>query len=426
MILSKQFTRKNIIQNIAVLFSGSMVAQGMTALALLLTARQLGSAAYGQYAACFILASFTSIVFGLGLDIWLLREGGRDPAHLAEVVGSVFVIKLILGFIWLGVMLAVSSLFNQATFAPDVLPLAMVSVWLDTLFSTPLAAFKASLRNKFTSLLEGGGDTVWLIVTLALIATGERRVTSFIWVRIAVQTVFLAIALVLVARVVRLRPSLPTIKRAMRGTLAYAASDFLATSLMRVDVLIITLMLGDKAAGLYSPAVGIVNAAFLIPGAIFLVVTPVLSNLFTTDIQKAWATAKQAVLLSALVGFAATIGLIIIAGPIVSVLGMTFQASREVILILSIILIFHSIAFSMASIIVATGQQTRRSMIQAVVVIINAAMNFAVVRWAGINGVAMVYVISDFLLMIGYTWIVFAQYKNKEGSFARASVVLKN
>jgi O-antigen/teichoic acid export membrane protein len=175
---------------------------------------------------------------------------------------------------------------------------------------------------------------------------------------------------------------------------------------MRQDVLIVALMLGDKAAGLYSPAVGIINAAFVLPSAIYLVITPVLSNLFTTNIRQAWTTAKQSLLLLALAGLGAALGLAVIAGPVVSLLGVTFHGSRQVLLVLTVILFFHSISFGMASILVATGQQARRTLIQAIVVALNAAMDFAIVHWAGILGVAVVYVVSDILLMIGYTWLV--------------------
>ena len=46
-----ELKRSKIIRSITTLFSGSVVAQGMTTLALLFTARQLNVDGYGQYAA---------------------------------------------------------------------------------------------------------------------------------------------------------------------------------------------------------------------------------------------------------------------------------------------------------------------------------------------------------------------------------------
>ena len=72
---SLKCNRSRIVGNITTLFSGSVLAQAMTALALLFTARQLNANVYGQYAACIAIASLSSIFFSLGLDIWLLRKG---------------------------------------------------------------------------------------------------------------------------------------------------------------------------------------------------------------------------------------------------------------------------------------------------------------------------------------------------------------
>jgi O-antigen/teichoic acid export membrane protein len=73
MAIPFELNRSKIFGSIATLFSGSVVAQGMTALALLLTARQLKVDAYGQYTACITITSMLSILFSLGLDVWLLR-----------------------------------------------------------------------------------------------------------------------------------------------------------------------------------------------------------------------------------------------------------------------------------------------------------------------------------------------------------------
>jgi len=409
-----QLNRRNVVQNIAALFSGSVVAQGMTALALLLTARQLGAADYGQYASCFILASFTSIVFSLGLDIWLLREGGRNPARLAEAAGSVLAIKLMLGLGWLAAMLALSPLFDSSTFPTSLLRLSMVSVWLDTLFSTPLTAFKASLRNQYTSLLEGGADVAWFAITLALIAAGERQAANFIWARIAVQAIFLAIALILVGGIVRLRPNLITARRAVRETLPFAASEFLAWTSMRVDVLIVALLLGKTEVGQYSPAVGIINAAFLIPAAVYLVVTPVLSNLFVTNVRQGWLTAKRSLLLLLAVGVAMSAAMFLLAGPAAALLGQSFRGSRQVLQILSAILFVHSLSFGLAAILIAANLQTRRTVVQVVAVLVNVSLNLLAVRWAGIRGAAVVYVITEMVLFSGYGWLVWQHWRQAE------------
>jgi len=92
--------RRTLITNILLLFSGSAVSQGLTALVLLLTARQIGPEQYGQYASSIVLTTFCSIFFNFGLDTWLLREGSSRPSQIGVLAGSVLGIKIGFGGVW--------------------------------------------------------------------------------------------------------------------------------------------------------------------------------------------------------------------------------------------------------------------------------------------------------------------------------------
>jgi O-antigen/teichoic acid export membrane protein len=401
-----QLNRRLVISNIASLFSSSVLSQGMTSLALLLTARQLGPAGYGQYAGSFVLTSLSSIVFSLGMDIWLLREGSRDQPRLGELLGSVLAIKGTLGAVWLGLILLLSPLLNPDSFPVDLVRLSALSVWLDSLFGTVLTAYKASLRNEVTLVLESSSDGVWLLVTLGLIALGVQQAQVYILVRVIVLLVSLIVALYLAWRWLVLRAVLQIAKRVLGECFPYAASEFLAWASMRVDVLIAAFYMGGHAVGLYSPAVGIVNALFLVPATVYMVVVPVLSNLFGTDVQQAWLTAKRAIALLFVIGIGMSTALVVGAGLLVSLLGDSFAGSREILQILGIILALHSLSYGMAAILVAANQQRRRVVVQAVAVSINAILNLLIVRWAGIRGVAVVYVLTEVVLLVGYTGLV--------------------
>jgi O-antigen/teichoic acid export membrane protein len=191
---------------------------------------------------------------------------------------------------------------------------------------------------------------------------------------------------------------------------------------MRVDVLIAAFFLGERAVGLYSPAVGIVNALFLLPATVYAVVVPVLSNLFETNIKQAWRTAKRAIGLLFVIGIGMSLALSVGARVLISLLGASFAGSREVLQILSIILALHSLSYGMAAIVVVANQQRRRVVVQAVVVSINAILNLLIVRWAGIRGVAVVYVLTEVVLLIGYARLVRSYYIKSVASLSSPDI----
>jgi hypothetical protein len=89
MMLSGLPPRKQVLANFVTLLSGMGLARVMTAIALILVARQVGRESYGQYIACFSLAKLTSVVFSWGLDGWLLWRGGAAERRARAVQSGV-------------------------------------------------------------------------------------------------------------------------------------------------------------------------------------------------------------------------------------------------------------------------------------------------------------------------------------------------
>lgn len=402
----RPLTRRRILSNVTALLSGSVVSQGINALTLLLIARQLGPAGYGQYAACFALAGFAAIWINLGADIWLLREGGRQTVPLGESLGSVFAVKVVAGVAWLGLMLVVAPLLRQDTFPAGLLQLSVLSVLLDSLFATALTAFKASLRNYMTSLLESGSDATWLMTTLLLIRLNVRQVETYVQVRIIVLFISLLVTIFIIWHIIGIKGTFRTVRRLLREAPPFAASEFLSWISLRIDVLIIAFALGEYAAGLYAPAVGVVNALFLIPAAVHGVMVPVLSHLYTTNISQAEIMAKRMIVLLLAAGLGLSLALLVGSPLLVSFLSESFSGSLGVLRVLSVILLFKSGSFAMAAILVAIGRQPYRTLVQAVAAIANIGLNLWIVYRLGIEGVAWVYVLTELLTVLGYTWLV--------------------
>jgi O-antigen/teichoic acid export membrane protein len=401
-----QFNRRRLMGNVAALFSGSAIAQGATALALLLTARQLGVEMYGQYAACLVLASVSGVVYNLGLDIWLLREGGKDQANLGEKTASVMGIKIVGGLAWSVLLVVVAPRLRPDVFPPLLLAFSALSVLLDNLFAAALAAFKASLRNNYTFALDAVTDLAWLAGTVLLIAAAQSQALAFMQVRVGVQAVGLLAALWLVRRLFGLSPRRTTVRLALQKAFPYAGSEFLASAAMRLDVLLIALILGKSATGLYSPAVGIVNALFLIPAALYIVMVPVLTKLLATHPRQAWLTATRSIALSALVGIGLFAALAVGARPLVTLLGDSYSAAQPILQLLSVILLLHSISFMMAAILVAGELQSQRMVVQAAALGVNILLNLILLPLMGISGAAWAYIASDLVLLAGYSWLV--------------------
>ncbi len=415
MIDSYRLTRRFVAKNIAVLFSGTALAQGLTAVVYLVLARHLGSSSYGVFASCLALASLTSLAFNLGLELWLLQAGGKDPQAIKTQAGSILMIKVGLGFAWLVVLGVLQPYLNQQTFPRDVLLWTALVVFLDSLFMTALTAFKASLQNRFILYIEPTTDLFWLGGTLLLINRQVSELVPFLWVRVLVLAFGLAAALLMVRIKVGLGVRRSIIRQALVEAPPYFASELFAAVTMRIDLLFVAIFLGSQAAGIYSPALAVINTTFFIPAAIANVMIPVLSHLNQNHIQQARLTAQRQILLQAVVGVAMFSGALLLAPLLVGFLGESYQGTASLLRILSVILLLKPLTFSLATILVATGNQNKRITVQMLAVAATIGLDLVAVTWFGLPAVALVYVLVEGLVLGGYAFQVrrYAPYLSK-------------
>jgi O-antigen/teichoic acid export membrane protein len=406
MVAPSNFSRSKIVGSISTLLSGSVIAQAMTALALLLTARQLSADGYGQYSACIAITSLSSIFFSLGLDIWLLREGGRETHRIAELAGSVIGIKVILGLIWIILFAFFAPLLKQDTYPSSVIHWSVLLIWLDTLIATTLTGFKSALNNRVPAILEACADFIWFGLTILLIVLGAKQPELFLKIRVMVSGVALLTALILLYRIVGIQIKPAIAIHALRNAFPFATSEFLGMITLRADVVIIGLTLGEYATGIYSPAVGLVNMALLVPMAVYTVMVPVLGNLYQNQPPQAYKSSYRTIGLLLAIGV--LLWLLFLAGAplVVLILGQSYQASVPVLRILSFVLLFKCVSFAMAAIMIATDKQGRRTIVQTIAALLNVLLNLAIVHILGVKGVAGVYVVTEIILLMGYSWVV--------------------
>jgi O-antigen/teichoic acid export membrane protein len=397
---------KKIITNILAHTSGSTISYGITAIALILIARQLGPSQYGQYSSSFLWSNIAAILFNLGLDMWLLREGGKRPEDIGVLSGSILAIKIILGFFWVLLMVSIAPLIRASAFPTTILRLSAVAVWLNSIFLTTLVPFRSLLKNKISSLLDSLTSIAWFLMVLALLWLDETRIDQYATAFVFYTLLKTGVGLLIFKRSIKPSIKFSIIRSAIREIPPYAASDFLALAFMRLDLIMVAMILGDTAAGFYAPAAGILHALFIFPSAIHIVIVPILSHLFVSNRDMAWKYSKHTV--QALGGLGIFLFCITWFGSqyLTLFLGSIYQTSGELLKWLATVILLHSITYGLASILVATNQQTKRSIVQAIAVSINILSNLVLAPRIGLVGVVVAYMISEIVLLLGYMTIV--------------------
>ena len=391
-------------------FSGftisTALAQLMVMLFSLLLARYFGPEISGGYTSAFAIASLTAIAFNLGLDTWLLRAGSlsQDPQ---QTFGDVLKTKAVAGAVWAIVLFGIATKLRPDLYPAGLLAVCILDVWFDSIFITSLAVMNTQRKIKQYSLFVLLSRGLKLLGLIILMATANQNILVFAGWRAFCSLVFAFIA------VTFLQPnlgdfSLSSLSEVFRKSRSFALSDFLATVYMQADVVILSNVRGKTAAGIYSPALSLINALFVFPNAVYSYVIPSLSRWLEENANRFIELARKLILLVLIMGIAMSLATAVLGKPATGVLlGERYEKSGELMVRLSPILLLKCLEFGFAAIIVAANKQKSRLIPQGIAAMLNVGLNLMLIPRLGEFGAAAVYVVTEIVLFVSYGIIAF-------------------
>jgi O-antigen/teichoic acid export membrane protein len=397
-------TRRLIVENILTLISGSGFGQIIISIALFLVVRTLGTRGAGQYIACFALAKLTSVLFELGMDSFVLKEGGANPNKIGDLISSNLFLKIGLGAIWFVGLYGLSFVLNQNTYPQELLLVAVLATWLESLNLTFLSGFKTTLSNRITAILSVSSSLVLVATTIVLLAIDVPDPLPYALLRLGIVTIFVLVSGLWFSRRHDLTLFPKALTKYLRDSFPFFLSAALATAYTQADITIVAVFLGEADAGIYGISSKIINFLFIVPLSVFSVMVPVLSNLYENKDKRLKRTIRRMLNWMLVLGTAMWIIVGLFGKPVLEILlGSEFQGAGEILVILSVIVFTKAWSFATASILVSVGRQRRRVVVQAVVTLINIVLSVSLIKLIGLKGAAFAFVISETILMLGYS-----------------------
>ncbi|NLE83210.1 MAG: oligosaccharide flippase family protein [Chloroflexi bacterium] len=396
-------------------FSGYTVstalAQLMVMLFSLLLARYFGPQVSGGYTSVFAISSLTAIAFNLGLDTWLLREGALSQ-DLRKTFSNVLLTKAAAGIVWAVLLFVIATNLRPDLYPMGLLTVCIMDVWFDAIFVSSLAVFNIERKIRQYSLLILLSRGLKLLGLIVLILIGNRNILMFAGWRALCSLVFAFTAVVIMKP--RLGDhSLSNIKQILSQTRSFAISDLLATVYMQADVVILSNIKGKVATGVYSPALSLINALFVIPNAVYTYFIPSLSRWFKNNTDKFVDLAKKAILLLSVIGVIMSLSIALLGKPATALLlGEDYAVSGDLMVRLSPILLLKCLEFGFAAIIVAANKQKSRLIPQAIAAIVNVGLNLVLIPRLAEFGAAAVYLTTEVILFVSYGTIAVKTLNN--------------
>ena len=268
---------RKIMGNMGWLFADRFVRMGMGLFVGVWVARYLGPEQFGSLNFALAFVALFSTVTTLGLEGIAVRELLHSPENTREILGTTLALRSVGGLLSVAVSIAtlrlIQPLDRQALVLVSILSLALIFQAFDTID----CFFQSEVRSKITVWAKNSAFLIFAAIRVSLI-----YFKAPVWTFAAAysgEIALGAIALVLgyrlsggrifswrahkIRAVLLLKESWPVIFSGM-AVMFY----------MRLDMVMLKMMQGDFAVGLYSAATRVSEVWYFIPTAIVSSVSP--------------------------------------------------------------------------------------------------------------------------------------------------------
>lgn len=395
-------TIQKVAKNTGVIIAGDILFRLISLFVIIYLARYLGTAGFGKYSFVFAYLAFFGIITDLGLQQILVREMARDPSTAPKLTGNAYVIRLLLTVFAVVLAIVIITLLPYPAdtilyvyIASFTLLFISFSDFYATIFQANLAMeynVIAKLAFKFVS----AGLILWIIfshgtltqVMIVLVfSEGIKTLLSYLFSRKFVRPSFTI--------------DFGLWRYLLKECLPLALTSVIVIIYYRIDVIMLSIMKGDVAVGIYSAAYRLCDPFSLIPHALMMSLFPLMSRYFKSSEDKLIRTYTLAFKYLLIIALPIAMGTMLVADRVILfVYDVPFADSSTVLQILIWAVMFGMMQPVFSNILVAINRQKLIMLSTAFCAIVNIVLNFILIPVLSYNGAAVATVVTTIVFSV--------------------------
>jgi O-antigen/teichoic acid export membrane protein len=354
-------------------------------------ARALGGEGFGQWSTILVVAQMADFLANLGVEQVGVRRAAGEPEREADWIGAVVVIRALLS-----IPATIASAVAVVLLAlNDEMLTAGLLISSTVLLAGPgssRALLQTRVRNDLSIAAITFNSFVWTGAAIALaLADAGMAAFAFAFMVAAFATAGLQVALALRVGPIHLRGVRPLLRPLARVGLPLAVSGLLILAYARIDQLLVFELAGSEEAGLYAVAYRVMEQSHFLPLAVTTTLLPLLSAAYPSDPQRVREMLQRAgdyLMIASLPLFAFTLAA---SEPLIRVLfGEPFTPASPALPVLMAAFVFVCLGYLTGNLVVVLGLQRRFLVYATVGLVVNVALNLALVPEYGFLAAAWV------------------------------------
>lgn len=389
--------------NAALLLATQVVAKVLGALLTIVAARKLGVQDYGLYAFALSLGYILSLVVDFGFPQLITREIARHAERTAEILGHVFVLEAVFTVMALVALVGILAGLGYPVERARIASIAAATMLLNGMLNVVVAFFRAYQRMELEAAARLCLSFVNVGLSLGVLFAGYG-VLELAIVQLAAFVLAVAFAVVLVARVLA-RPSFMIRRATLLGLLTAALPLALSNVFVFVydgtGVLILSLLRGDTATGLYAGAMNFIRVFGILPASIVAALLPAMGQAWRTS-HEAWNLLYvRSLKWLLLVALPFAVGLFLLSHEaVVLVLGTEYVAAAPILQWAAWLIMIVFVNHGLTNALLSMDRERAFLGIVSVAMAFNVAANFFLVHVWEARGVVVASLLTEGLVFV--------------------------
>jgi O-antigen/teichoic acid export membrane protein len=397
--VKKRITISVVSQIISQVFIGMLGV-----LVLKIMTNNLGTQSYGVYATILAFVSTFALLTDLGLNTITSREIAKQPENANEIISHNMGLRLFLCAVMIPVISAIGLLVYPHASNDLRLGILFMSCYLffDSVWSTSGAYFGAKVRSDITATIVVVQQLLFFLCVLGVAIIGWG-LFGFLIANVLTTAIGAISALWLVRKHIKVWPrvNLRLWRKYIGMSVALGILSIINVVYVKADSVMISIIEGTTAVGLYGVAYALINFFLYIPGYLMGALTPSMATAKGSElnqiVQKAFHFVVVFACLLVVGGFIVRHDIVIL----VSSRGFTSASAPFAILALATAFSYVNSVFGYASI--AINKHYKIVYISISALVLNICINLVLIPRYGIAGAAWATTLSELVVMlIGY------------------------
>ncbi|HUB35240.1 MAG TPA: flippase [Solirubrobacteraceae bacterium] len=372
-----------------------------------LIVRTLGTVRYGQWATLLAITQLVGTIGSLGLEDVAVRFAAAEPEREDAWLGAALTLRAALT-VPVVVLYVIAVLIISVDATMRATGLIMTLLYVSALFTTLRIAFRLRVRNDISMAFVLVNSALWAGAVIAISAGGGSMIAfalAFVAISLAMQGLLAVIAVRAVP--VRWRGSRVLWSRLARVGLVVGIGGTLTFAYGRIDqLLVFELAPHASEAGLYASVYKILETAGFVPIAAMTTLFPIMSAIYPSDMRRLRNLTQLSIdslTIASVGGLAFTI---VASEQIVHLLyGSSFQSAASALPVLMAAFVPICIGYVGGHLVLATGLQRRYLRFATLGLIVNVALNLALIPVYGFQAAAWVTLATE-LVVVSLTQVM--------------------